>query len=115
LIANTSNAAGALAEIVQTRGLLPLHPGDPAEMFATTGVPPLTLTEADFAAGALLGIVTTTFAVTFANGFAIASEPGLTRPGRIGEPEFVVLEQAAKKTAKPRTALTRCVRTVFTC
>src|SRR2546428_877596 len=60
---NKSFCVGALTAIVHTTGLEPLHPGDPAVMFAITGAAPLTLMEIDFADW-LEGTVTTTSTVT---------------------------------------------------
>jgi hypothetical protein len=67
-IVNRSDDVGAFTETVHFSGLAPVQPGDPEDVFAMTGVPPLTLIDTDFVAEALDGIVTTTLALTVTKG-----------------------------------------------
>jgi hypothetical protein len=71
LRAKRSDDVGALTNLVQTTGFVPLHPGEPEETFATTGTPALTLIETDLAAEALVGTVMTTLEVTVTSGPAL--------------------------------------------
>ena len=63
---------------MQTRGLLPTHPRDPEEVFATTGVPPLTVMDTDLAAEAVVGMLRMTLAVTVIRGPMFACSSGET-------------------------------------